>query len=104
MADAESAFDDGWSMHPRDVEQDDDPATRFRTVYLGGAGVVAALDRTDFELRVEQAETSLTQARARLGVPIDGSADDVAPQNTALVRQAQAVLQQRSCNASAWES
>ena len=45
VADAESAFDDGWSMHPVDVEEDDDPATRFRTVYLGGAGVVAAFHR-----------------------------------------------------------
>ena len=45
VADAESAFDDGWTMHPVDVEKDDDPATRFRTLYLGGAGVVAALHR-----------------------------------------------------------
>jgi hypothetical protein len=42
-ADAESAFADGWTMHPEDVEEGDDPASRFRTVYLGGAGVVAAL-------------------------------------------------------------
>ena len=28
-----------------DIEEDDDPATRFRTVYLGGAGVVDALHR-----------------------------------------------------------
>lgn len=46
-ADAESAFDDGWVMHPEDVEEGDDPATRFRTVYLGGAGVVAALHRLE---------------------------------------------------------
>ena len=45
VADAESAFDDGWTMHPHDVDPGDDPATRFRTAYLGGAGVVAALDR-----------------------------------------------------------
>src|SRR5215211_1504987 len=44
---AESAFDDGWSMHPADVEEGDDPATRFRTLYLGGAGVVAALHRLE---------------------------------------------------------
>jgi hypothetical protein len=46
-ADAERAFADGWTMHPEDVEEGDDPATRFRTVYLGGAGVVAALHRLE---------------------------------------------------------
>jgi hypothetical protein len=45
VADAESAFADGWTIHPEDVEEGDDPGTRFRTVYLGGAGVVAALHR-----------------------------------------------------------
>jgi len=45
VADAESAFDDGWPTHPQDVVEDDDASTRFRTVYAGGAGVVDALHR-----------------------------------------------------------
>lgn len=45
VADAERAFDDGWPMHPDDFEDGDSATTRFRTMYLGGAGVVAALDR-----------------------------------------------------------
>ena len=45
VADAESAFDDGWPTHPQDIVDDDDASTRFRTVYLGGAGVVDALRR-----------------------------------------------------------
>jgi hypothetical protein len=45
VADTESAFDDGWPVHPQDTDPGDDPAARFRTVYLGGAGVVAALHR-----------------------------------------------------------
>ena len=45
VADAESAYDDGWPMHPQDKEAEADAGTRFRTVYLGGAGVVAALNR-----------------------------------------------------------
>ena len=45
VADAESAFDDGWPAHPRDLLPHEDHATRFRTVYDGGAGVVEALHR-----------------------------------------------------------
>jgi hypothetical protein len=45
VADAESAFDDGWPTHPQDVGEEDDASARFRTVYLGGAGVVGALHR-----------------------------------------------------------
>jgi Lanthionine synthetase C-like protein len=43
-AEAEAAFDDGWSTHPHD-EGDDLPVERLRTVYLGGAGVVDAFHR-----------------------------------------------------------
>jgi len=43
VADAESAFGDGWPTHPQDVDEDDDASTQFRTIYLGGAGVVHAL-------------------------------------------------------------
>jgi RND family efflux transporter MFP subunit len=56
--------------------------------------VVAVLDLTDFLLKVEQAETALAQARARLGVPLDGSGDTIQPEKTSLVRQARAVLDQ----------
>src|SRR5881397_3226700 len=45
VADAESAFDHGWPMHPLDEEDEDDAGARLRTVYLGGAGVVDALHR-----------------------------------------------------------
>jgi Lanthionine synthetase C-like protein len=45
VADAEAAFDDGWPTHPDDAETEEEAATRFRTLYLGGAGVVDALHR-----------------------------------------------------------
>jgi Lanthionine synthetase C-like protein len=45
VADAESAFDDGWPTHPQDIDEEADASTKFRTVYLGGAGVVDALHR-----------------------------------------------------------
>jgi hypothetical protein len=44
VEDAEGAFDDGWPTHPQDIDHDDEAERRFRTVYMGGAGVVQALD------------------------------------------------------------
>jgi RND family efflux transporter MFP subunit len=54
--------------------------------------IIARLDPTDFRLRVRQAEAALQQARARLGLPLDGADDRVDPEDTPLVRQAQAML------------
>jgi RND family efflux transporter MFP subunit len=54
--------------------------------------LVARLDPTDFRLRVDQARAALQQARVRLGLPPDGADDGVAPEQTAIVRQARAVL------------
>jgi hypothetical protein len=41
--DVENAFDDGWPTHPSDSDGPADDVRRFRTLYLGGAGVVRAL-------------------------------------------------------------
>lgn len=63
--------------------------------------VIAVLDLTDFELRVQQARTALAQARARLGLPPeggDGDGDALAPEQASLVRQAKAVLEQQRLN------
>ena len=54
--------------------------------------VVARIDPGDYRIRVDQAEAALQQARARLGLRPDGSDDRVDPEQTALVRQARAVL------------
>jgi RND family efflux transporter MFP subunit len=55
---------------------------------------IARLDQTDFKLRVEQAEAALQQARARLGLPPDGQDERVDSEQTAIVRQARAVLEE----------
>jgi hypothetical protein len=44
VEDAEEAFDGGWPTHPQDSDNDAEAERRFRTVYMGGAGVVQALD------------------------------------------------------------
>ncbi len=53
---------------------------------------IAQLDQTDFKLRIEQAEAALQQARARLGLAPSGKDERVDPEQTAVVRQARAVL------------
>lgn len=55
---------------------------------------IGRLTATDFMLRVSQADAALQQARARLGLVAEGSDDTVDVSRTALVRQAQAVLDQ----------
>lgn len=55
---------------------------------------VARLDPTDARLRVEQALAALQQARARLGLPAEGMDDRVVPEETSLVRQGHAVLEE----------
>src|SRR5438105_11379639 len=54
--------------------------------------VIAQLEQQDYKLRVEQAEASLAQARARLGLSPDGADDRVSSEETGTVRQAKAVL------------
>ncbi|HZJ42365.1 MAG TPA: efflux RND transporter periplasmic adaptor subunit [Pyrinomonadaceae bacterium] len=54
--------------------------------------VIAQLEPEDYRLRAQQAEASLAQARARLGLAPDGTDDRVDPEQTATVRQARAVL------------
>jgi RND family efflux transporter MFP subunit len=56
--------------------------------------VLARLSPTDFELRVRQAETALEQARAQLGLSPGESVRAVDPDETALVKQAAANLNQ----------
>ncbi|MBW8874095.1 MAG: efflux RND transporter periplasmic adaptor subunit [Acidobacteria bacterium] len=55
---------------------------------------IARLVPTDFELRVQQAQTALVQARVRLSLPPEGPDAAVPPDQTAVVRQAAATLKQ----------
>ena len=55
---------------------------------------LARIDPSDYRLRVEQAQAALQQARVRLGLPPAGNSDQVNIEQTALVRQAAAVLKE----------
>jgi lanthionine synthetase-like protein len=76
VADAESAFDDGWPTHPKDVLEDEDASTRFRTVYLGGAGVVDALSRLARRGFVELRRDYVPYLERSLEAPPDFSDED----------------------------
>lgn len=56
--------------------------------------LVARIDPTDYDLRLQQAEAGLAQARVRLGLPPDGGSDAVDPTDTPPVREARAVLEE----------
>jgi RND family efflux transporter MFP subunit len=53
---------------------------------------IAKLEAGDYQLRVQQAEASLAQARARVGLSPDGGDDRVTLDQTGTVREAKAVL------------
>jgi len=77
----------GVKVPGRLVEQAVDLGTRVRK-----GQVIARIDQTDYRLRVEQAEAALQQARARLGLALTGTDEQVDPEKTSIVRQARAVL------------
>lgn len=54
--------------------------------------IVARIEPLDYQLRVQQADAALAQARARLGLDPEGANDRVDPAITGTIRQAQALL------------
>jgi membrane fusion protein, multidrug efflux system len=54
--------------------------------------IIAQLEQQDYQLRLQQAEAGLAQARARVGLPPEGTDDRIDPVKTGTVRQAQALL------------
>jgi multidrug efflux pump subunit AcrA (membrane-fusion protein) len=55
--------------------------------------VLAEIDPVDYQFRVRQSEALVTQTRARLGI-LDRNGDDVTPEETAIVREADAALRE----------
>jgi RND family efflux transporter MFP subunit len=60
--------------------------------------VIARLDPTDLELAVRQATAAFQQARARLGLSLDGNEDRVDVEDTPIVRQAKATWNEARLN------
>jgi len=60
--------------------------------------VLARLIPTDFTLRQSQADAALQQARARLGLPLQGDDDRIDPEKSSIVRSAKALLDEARLN------
>lgn len=54
--------------------------------------IIAQIEEQDYQLRLQQAEAALAQARARVGLSPEGKDDRIDPEKTGTVRQAQALL------------
>jgi HlyD family secretion protein len=59
---------------------------------------LAQIETTDYELRVQQAEAQVAQARAQLGLPPFGTETAVDPEATAVVREARAAASEANTN------
>lgn len=60
--------------------------------------VIARVEAEDFALRLRQAEAALGQARARVGLPLEGEDDQVVVDESPAVKQARAVLEEAKAN------
>ena len=60
--------------------------------------IIAQIESNDYKLRLQQSEAALSQARARLGLPSDGTDDKVSAEQTGTVRQAKAQLDEARLN------
>src|SRR5688572_6547684 len=60
--------------------------------------VIARIEPRDYELQVQQAEAALSQTRARLGLPLEGTDDSVELERVSSVKEARAVYEEASRN------
>lgn len=60
--------------------------------------VIAQVEPADYEIRLRQAEAAVAQARAMLGLPLEGTNDAMQVESASAVREAQAVLDEAGKN------
>jgi RND family efflux transporter MFP subunit len=61
---------------------------------VNAGDLIAQVDPKDYELRVQQAAAALQEARAALGIPLDGDGESLDVEAVSSVRQAKAVLEE----------
>jgi RND family efflux transporter MFP subunit len=60
--------------------------------------LLAQIEKREFELRRQQSEAALAQARARLGLALSGEEDQIDPDTSSVVKEARAVLAEAEKN------
>ena len=60
--------------------------------------LIAQIEPQDYQLRVQQAEAAVAQARVRLGLPATGSSDNIDQDQTSAVRQARVLAEEARAN------
>ncbi len=77
---------------------------RLRTITVDLGTVVqrgqsiAQIEPQDYQLRVQQADAALAQARVRLGLPTTGTNDNIDQEQTSTVRQARVLAEEAGAN------
>jgi len=60
--------------------------------------LIAQIEPQDYQLRVQQAEAAVAQARVRLGLPATGSSDNIDQDQASVVRQARVLAEESRAN------
>ena len=60
--------------------------------------LIAQIEPQDYQLRVQQAEAAVAQARVRLGLPATGTNDNIDQEQTSVVRQARVLAEEARAN------
>src|SRR5688572_10374229 len=59
---------------------------------------IAQIQKRDYELQVQQAKAAVAAARARLGLPLEGTDDAIDVKESSLVKEARANLEEQTKN------
>jgi RND family efflux transporter MFP subunit len=60
--------------------------------------MIAQIQKRDYELKVQQAKAAVSAARARLGLPLEGSDDSIEIKDSSVVKEARAQLDEQAKN------
>src|SRR5205085_6959319 len=60
--------------------------------------IIGQIQKRDYELKVQQAKAAVAAARARLGLPLEGTDDSIDPKDSAVVKEARAQLEEQAKN------